>query len=183
MLYAPTFRGRGRGEARRPGLDAAAPRARRCPPDHALVLKTHPNLDPSRHATAGFDVVADPASRDERLAGAADILITDYSSSIFEWAVLRRPLVLLVADLEAYERDPGLYLDYRTEMIGTQVTDTDGVVAAILAGRVRPVRLRRVHRPPRRWPTAGPARASSTDSWRAGARRRGDTLPRDVRHE
>ena len=26
--------------------------------------------------------------------------------------------MLLVDDLEAYERDPGLYLDYRTEMIG-----------------------------------------------------------------
>ena len=51
----------------------------------------------------------------------ADVLVTDYSSSIFEWALLRRPLVLLVDDLEAYERDPGLYLDYRTDMIGTQV--------------------------------------------------------------
>ena len=65
----------------------------------------------------------------------ADVLITDYSSSIFEYALLRRPLILLVADLEAYERDPGLYLDYRTEMIGTQVTDTDGVIEAIVAGR------------------------------------------------
>ena len=65
---------------------------------------------------------------------AADILVTDYSSSIFEWALLRRPLVLLVDDLEAYERDPGLYLDYRTEMIGTQVRDTAGVAAAIAAG-------------------------------------------------
>ena len=55
------------------------------------------------------------------------MLVTDYSSSIFEWALLRRPLVLVVDDLEAYERDPGLYLDYRTEMIGTQVADTDGV--------------------------------------------------------
>ena len=62
----------------------------------------------------------------------ADVLITDYSSSIFEYALLRRPLVLLVPDLEAYERDPGLYLDYRTEMIGTQVTDTDGVIEAIV---------------------------------------------------
>jgi CDP-glycerol glycerophosphotransferase (TagB/SpsB family) len=65
---------------------------------------------------------------------AADILVTDYSSSIYEWALLRRPLVLLVDDLEAYERDPGLYLDYRTGMIGVQVRDTAGVAAAIAAG-------------------------------------------------
>ena len=49
-------------------------------------------------------------------------------------ALLGRPIVLLVGDLAEYERDPGLYLDYPTEMIGTQVTDTDGVIDAI-AGR------------------------------------------------
>ena len=42
--------------------------------------------------------------------------------------------MLLVDDLETYERDPGLYLDYRTEMIGVQVRDTAGVAAAIAAG-------------------------------------------------
>jgi hypothetical protein len=41
--------------------------------------------------------------------------------------------VLLVPDLAQYEREVGLYLDYRSEMIGTQVTDTPAVAAAILA--------------------------------------------------
>ncbi len=36
-------------------------------------------------------------------------------------------------DLETYEADPGLYLDYRREMIGSQVQDTDGVIGAIVA--------------------------------------------------
>ena len=103
--------------------------------DHALVLKTHPNLDPAATPKAGYDVVADPASEMNDWLACADILITDYSSSIFEYALLRRPLILLVPDLEAYERDPGLYLDYRTEMIGTQVVDTDGVIEAIATGR------------------------------------------------
>jgi CDP-glycerol glycerophosphotransferase (TagB/SpsB family) len=62
---------------------------------------------------------------------ATDVLITDYSSSIFDVALLRRRLVLLVADLAEYDRDPGLYLDYRTEMIGTQVVDTDGIIETL----------------------------------------------------
>ena len=74
-------------------------------------------------------MVGGPAEDLNDWLAAADVLVTDYSSSIFEWALLRRPLVLLVGDLEAYERDPGLYLDYRTEMIGDQVRDTDGVAA------------------------------------------------------
>lgn len=46
---------------------------------------------------------------------------------------MHRPLVLLVPDLAEYEREVGLYLDYRSEMIGTQVADTPAVAAAILA--------------------------------------------------
>ncbi len=133
VLYAPTFRGRGRAKHGTPALDGPLLR-RRLPETHLLVLKTHPNMDPATQPTAGFDLVADPASDMNDWLAAADVLVTDYSSSIFEWALLGRPLVLLVDDLEAYERDPGLYLDYRTEMIGSQVRDTDGVADAILGG-------------------------------------------------
>jgi CDP-glycerol glycerophosphotransferase (TagB/SpsB family) len=135
VLHAPTFRGRGRGKRAADGdLDAARLRAM-LPADHVLVLKTHPNLDPASTLTAGYDVVVDPKLEINELLTATDVLVTDYSSSIFEWALLRRPLVLLVGDLEAYETAPGLYLDYRTEMIGTQTIDTDGIAAAILEDR------------------------------------------------
>lgn len=134
ITYAPTFRGRGRGKRPAIGLDAGELRAS-LGPDAVLVLKSHPNLDRTLVDTAGFDVVVDPAEDMNELLLATDILITDYSSSIFEWALLRRPLVLLVPDLVEYEHDPGLYLDYRTAMIGTQVADTAGVAAAIHDGR------------------------------------------------
>jgi CDP-glycerol glycerophosphotransferase (TagB/SpsB family) len=133
VLYAPTFRGRGKGKRPPLALDAERLRAA-LPADHALVLKGHPNLDPTLAPTAGYDVVADPAAEINELFTITDVLVTDYSSSIYEYALLHRPLVLLVGDLAEYEVDPGLYLDYRTEMVGTQVRDTDGVVAAILAG-------------------------------------------------
>lgn len=134
VLFAPTFRGRGKGKRAAAGLDAGRLRAA-LPADHVLVLKTHPNLDPGAVPTTGYDVVVDPAEEINELLTLTDVLVTDYSSSIFEYALLRRPLVLLVGDLAEYERDPGLYLDYRTEMIGTRVVDTDGVIAAILEGR------------------------------------------------
>jgi len=133
VLYAPTFRGRGPAKHRAPGMDSARLRSL-LPAEFALVLKTHPNLDPAATPTIGYDVVADPAAEINELLAATAILVTDYSSSIIEWALLRRPLVLLVPDLELYERVPGLYVDYRTEMIGTRVDDTDGVARAILEG-------------------------------------------------
>jgi CDP-glycerol glycerophosphotransferase len=155
------------------------------PADHALVLKTHPNLAPDATATAGYDVVADPTGDINDLLALADVLITDYSSSIVEFALLGRPIVLLVGDLAAYEVDPGLYLDYRTEMIGTQVTDTDGIIEAIATGRFDmsgyPAFIER---------QLGASRGGASDRFvehfvegRQGLGDGGVTLPPDVRHE
>jgi CDP-glycerol glycerophosphotransferase (TagB/SpsB family) len=184
VLYAPTFRGRGIGKRAATGLDAAALRAA-LPAGDALVLKTHPNLDPAATPTAGYDVVADPTAEINDLLALTDILITDYSSSVIEFALLRRPIVLLVGDLAEYEVDPGLYLDYRTDMIGTQVTDTAGVIDAIVGDRFDfagyDAFITR---------QLGAARGGASDRFvdrflegGPGSGQRGDTLPPDVRHE
>lgn len=136
VLWAPTFRGRGRDRTGAMGLDGERLRALLPADEWVLAIKTHPNVDPAVQPTAGFDVVGRPDENLNDWLAAADVLLTDYSSSIFEWALLRRPLVLLVDDLESYARDPGLYLDYGTGMIGTQVRDTDAVATAILLGAV-----------------------------------------------
>jgi CDP-ribitol ribitolphosphotransferase len=137
VLYAPTFRGR--GDRKRASLDLDAVRLRAAlPDDHVLVLKGHPNLDPAATPTAGYDVIVEPTTEINDLLVVTDVLVTDYSSSIVEFALLRRPIVLLVPDLAEYEADPGLYVDYRTAMIGTQVVDTDGVAAAIASAEVDP---------------------------------------------
>ena len=135
VLYAPTFRGRGRAKRAAPGFDAVALRAA-LPQSDVLVLKSHPNLDPAHVPTAGFDVVVAADFEINELFAATDVLVTDYSSSIFEWALLRRPLVVLTHDLDAYERDPGLYLDARTELIGEQVDKFEDVSEAIAEARV-----------------------------------------------
>lgn len=134
ILYAPTFRGRGAGKRPSAGLDATRLRAS-LGPDDILVLKAHPNLDRRLVSTEGYDLIVDQLVDLNDLLVMTDILITDYSSAIFDFALTRRPIVLLLEDLEAYERDPGLYLDVRTEVIGTHVTDTDGVIEVIEAGR------------------------------------------------
>lgn len=135
VLYAPTFRGRGRAKRGAPAFDAVALR-RALPPDHVLALKTHPNLDPALQATGGFDVVIEPAREINEVLAATDVLVTDWSTSIYEWALLRRPLVLLVGDMADYERHPGLYLDPRTNLIGEQVHDPADLPEAIARATV-----------------------------------------------
>jgi teichoic acid ribitol-phosphate primase len=131
VLYAPTFRGRGERKRAAPGMDAERLRAM-LPDEYALVLKAHPNLHRGRSGRRGYDAIIHPATEINDVFTITHILVTDYSSVVFDWALLRRPLVLLVPDLAEYEADPGLFIDYRTEMIGAQVSDTGGVARAIL---------------------------------------------------
>jgi teichoic acid ribitol-phosphate primase len=135
VLYAPTFRGRGRAKRAAPAFDAVALRAA-LPPSDILALKSHPNLDPAQVPTAGYDVVIDRALELNEAFAAADVLVTDYSSAIYEWALLRRPLVLHTADLTAYERDPGLYVDPRTDLVGERVERAEDLPAAIARASV-----------------------------------------------
>lgn len=130
-LYAPTFRGHGTGK--RPGgaLDAIELRSM-VGPEWALVHKTHPVFAPTDAQSQGYDVmVADEYDLNELFA-VADVFITDYSSAVFEWVTMRKPLVLFADDLEDYERDPGFYLDFRREMVGEIVSSTQEVAALLV---------------------------------------------------
>ena len=44
----------------------------------------------------------------------ADVLITDYSSVMFDYLLYKKPLVLFSPDLAEYEAKRGFYLDYRS---------------------------------------------------------------------
>ena len=46
----------------------------------------------------------------------ADLLITDYSSVIFEYSLLGKPMAFFCYDYETYNRD--FYLDYETDLPG-----------------------------------------------------------------
>lgn len=129
ILYAPTFRGESIGAARADGLPDWRALREALADDHVLLVRLHPFI---REALVidreldGFllDVSDHPDIND--LLHLADVLVTDYSSVIFEYALLGRPMVFFAPDLEAYERERGFYLDYRRDVPGPVVeTSTD----------------------------------------------------------
>lgn len=62
---------------------------------------------------------------------AADALVTDYSSVMFDYAILRRPVMLFVPDYDSYANDiRGFYFDL-AEIPGPHVRET-GELAALL---------------------------------------------------
>jgi CDP-ribitol ribitolphosphotransferase len=133
LLYAPTFRGRGAQRETQltisPDAIAAA-----LPSDWIVAVKAHPLVPITAQTTSGRCVTLDAATPIDELFPIADALFTDYSSSIFLWSLLERPLLLAVADADAYAQDPGLFLDPRSsESIGTRVNSAQEVVAALTA--------------------------------------------------
>lgn len=58
----------------------------------------------------------------------ADILVTDYSSAMVDFAVTGRPILFYTYDLDRW---PGLYIDFEADAPGPLLFTTDDVVEAI----------------------------------------------------
>ena len=66
------------------------------------------------------------------LINAFDLLITDYSSVMFDFSVLKRPMMFYTYDYERYEKDlRGFYFDMKEEVPGPIVTNTNQLIKHI----------------------------------------------------
>jgi CDP-glycerol glycerophosphotransferase len=136
VLYAPTWRddeyyGPGRYKlALNLDLDRAA---EQLAGDHVLLIRRHPNVaDEIPQAGGGFvwDVSTYPDMAD--LLAVTDILITDYSSVMFDFANTGRPMLFFTYDLEHYrDRLRGFYFDFEAEAPGPLLATSDEVIEAI----------------------------------------------------
>jgi CDP-glycerol glycerophosphotransferase len=70
----------------------------------------------------------------EELMLAADALVTDYSSIMFDYAVLDRPIVIHAPDWDEYRTRRGTYFDLMSERPGPVVTSEPELVEALRAG-------------------------------------------------
>ena len=62
----------------------------------------------------------------------ADALITDYSSVMFDYSILKRPMFFFAYDLEQYKNDlRGFYFDFLAQAPGPVVQTTDALIEAI----------------------------------------------------
>jgi CDP-glycerol glycerophosphotransferase len=138
VLYAPTFRddasnGKGRFTFELPfGLEAFNEGFGE---DTVLLLRMHVLVSsglriPEELRGRVLNASAYPEIQDLYLA--SDVLITDYSSVFFDFALLRRPIVFFAYDLENYRDNlRGFYLDYERELPGPIVTDEDQLWSAL----------------------------------------------------
>jgi CDP-glycerol glycerophosphotransferase (TagB/SpsB family) len=137
ILYAPTFRGETVRHARYADLMNLEVMHRVLGEDHALLLKLHPFIRDAVHVPEALrefvlDVSGDPDVNELMLV--SDVLVTDYSSVIYEFALLGRPIVFLAPDDGAYDEERGFYFDFRRDAPGPIVDTTEELAALIRAG-------------------------------------------------
>ncbi|WP_051302052.1 CDP-glycerol glycerophosphotransferase family protein [Salibacterium aidingense] len=102
--------------------------------DYIFLLKMHYLVVNQLNAEAYPDFAYEaPSEADiQELFLAADILITDYSSVMFDYSVLQRPMIFFAYDLEEY-RDSlrGFYFDYEKEVPGPIVRNNRELAEAV----------------------------------------------------
>ncbi|WP_327306468.1 bifunctional glycosyltransferase family 2 protein/CDP-glycerol:glycerophosphate glycerophosphotransferase [Streptomyces sp. NBC_01298] len=132
ILYAPTHRDYRRSRPAQPDFDRIL---RDLGPRYTILTRTHltyagsPSPDPHPRL---LDVSSHPSV--EELCLASDALVTDYSSLMFDYASLDRPIVIHADDWEAYEASRGTYFDLRAFPPGAIARTEDELVDIFATG-------------------------------------------------
>ena len=127
ILYAPTFRD---SQVANPVIELDYNGlAKRLGEEYVIGLRLHPFVAKNRKMDANLpENVIDFSSYASlnSLLFATDVLISDYSSIIFEFSALRRPMLFFAYDLEEFsENGRGFYWDYEAYVPGAVVRNNE----------------------------------------------------------
>ena len=140
IMFAPTFRGAGQKSAyyNFDWIDFEKLK-KQYEKDYVCIIKLHPFIK----NRPDYDFSNDPFYIDltsEReindLLFLTDILITDYSSVIFEYSFFKKPVIFYVPDLEEYRDSRDFFYDLDKYTYGDVVTDFDSLLKTIKVSKV-----------------------------------------------
>lgn len=137
ILFAPTFRGMGPRDAWYDPrwIDLPALHALATERDAVVILKMHPFVRepidiPAPYRDRLIDGSGHPTDVNDLLF-AVDLLITDYSSIVFEFSTLGRPMLFYAPDLDGYTAERDFYIPFAEFVPGRIVRTFDALLDAI----------------------------------------------------
>lgn len=141
ILYAPTFRGNNPTDAYNDNVIDFGKFKEKLGKEYVLILKYHPftkgenTFTPELQALYGDCVFLCPDGIGiDTAMCAADILVSDYSSLVFEYSLLQRPMIFFAYDLEEYDNSRSYYYDYKEFVPGPIARTDDEVFDYIING-------------------------------------------------
>lgn len=102
--------------------------------DYVVIFKPHYLIvnDFDLESVKDFVYFVDPKEDISSLYLIADILVTDYSSVFFDYAILRRPIYFYMYDLDSYRDElRGFYLDIYQDLPGKVIENEDSLLEKI----------------------------------------------------
>ena len=136
ILFAPTFRGNGKQGAHYPmDLFNLNQIYEAIGEEYVVIVKHHPFVTekmriPQEYKNFILDLSKNSEIND--LLFISDLVITDYSSVIFESSLLNVPMLFYAYDLEEYIDSRDFYYEYETFVPGKIVFNQEQVINAIL---------------------------------------------------
>ncbi|WP_257469096.1 CDP-glycerol glycerophosphotransferase family protein [Bacillus sp. D386] len=138
IMFAPTFRGNGQQSAHYPMEVLDLKRLyENLSDEYVFLFKIHPFVKndisiPYQYSDFYYDFSSYREIND--LLFITDILITDYSSVCFEFALLNKPMLFFAYDVEEYVRTRDFYYEFHSFIPGPLVRTADEIVATIAKG-------------------------------------------------
>lgn len=113
VLYAPTFRQNPGYEYKLDFSRLIASLKSRFGVNIKVLVRLHPNLASEGNFISEAKDIIDVSSYPDmnELMTACDVMINDYSSSMFEFGYIQKPVFLYMEDLEDFKKDRGLYFE------------------------------------------------------------------------
>lgn len=137
ILFAPTFRGNGARSATYDfdRIDCTALHALCVEKDAVCIIRMHPFVrDPLQIPEHLTDRLLDGSAATidiNDLLFAVDLLITDYSSIVYEYSILGRPVLFYAYDLDEYVASRDFYEPYESFVPGRIIRTFDELLDAI----------------------------------------------------
>lgn len=134
LLYAPTFRGRVACAQAPDRLDIRLMKEA-LDGEWSLVIKHHPFVKQLPEIPEDCADFASYATKDEtisELLAAADACVSDYSSLVFEYSLLDRPMAFFAYDQDDYDDWRGFYYDYKEFTPGPVAKTTEELVDFVM---------------------------------------------------
>lgn len=135
ILFAPTFRGDVKETAYYPmDLFDIEDVCSQLSDNYAIIIKHHPFIKekhfiPEKYADRVIDLSDSTEIND--LLFVSDLIITDYSSLVFEASIVNVPMLFYAYDLEGYIKDRDFYFDFKSHIPGKICTSFISLMDAI----------------------------------------------------
>lgn len=133
ILYAPTFRDNDKGKFNLE-LDIKLMKEKLENEGYVILLRLHPSIKKDNIKVDNkFSYNFGDYPQVSDLLIVSDILISDYSSIIFEFSIMKKPILFYSYDVEEYIKDRGFYYNYY-EFIPNKINyTTEEIINSILS--------------------------------------------------